>query len=294
MDSEEATEDAHVICAACKESITARLKEEVNQGILIDWTGEQLKRMRDTASESIEGHVIEREVLVESRMTTRQTEIALSHVAREHQEADLFKYGRMFAIVPSELEWAFWAAILGQPLDSLRTLRYAFELLVQTHVLEKKYSLLKDDEKFVAQHRNMLANDEVHRSFYLELVDDMGGFDANGRPQGFDVEERETLKGIYRRLSKYTHPSYEQVVNPPDLKLVTSLMLRLVDLMVAVAIDLFPSIAGEISKELPVPLQVMSMSSKRIRHALGSIPSSSSTTDWDIRYIPSGVSGDSK
>jgi len=153
---------------------------------------------------------------------------------------------RWGAVLYKELNWAGHSAIFRAYLDCLRTLRGIFEMLVQTHILEKNCQIPREQDRFSFILSRLWELDESYQTFRVGMVD---------RMPGFDHEEQVRLRNLYHELSLYSHPSGRQLdlesapvplldFKKADFELCTRLMLDVTDLMVAVAIELCPEISG--------------------------------------------------
>jgi hypothetical protein len=178
---------------------------------------------------------------------------------------------RWGALLYKELILAGDSAIFGAYLDSIRTLRAIFEMLVQTYVLEVECQIPREQDRFSYILSELVNLDDKGETFKVKMIDRMLGFS--------DVE-RKNLKKLYHELSMYAHPSatqldLESATEPPigyngsDFQLCIKLMLEVTDLMVAIAIELRPEIAKSLADWLDRTQSWQQMSTWTMSMTLG-------------------------
>jgi len=150
---------------------------------------------------------------------------------------------RWIMFLHKEFMQAIISTMCGSYLDAMRTLRFVFELLVQSYALETRFRDLEVSERYDRVLEELEQMRKERRSFRSNLIDEMVGFHET---------EKRKLKGLYDRLSEFTHPSitHLELEMPPTfafdshvLKLCVISMVEVTDLMTAIALERTPQIS---------------------------------------------------
>lgn len=147
---------------------------------------------------------------------------------------------RWIMFLHREFEQAIISTMCGSYLDAMRTLRFIFELLVQSYALECRFKDLEANERYNRVLEGLEQMRKERRSFRSNFIDEM---------LGFTEMEKRKLRELYDRLSDFTHPSitHFELELPPTfafdlraLELCVTSMVDVTDLMTAMALERTP------------------------------------------------------
>ena len=150
---------------------------------------------------------------------------------------------RWIMFLHKEFMQAIISTMCGSYLDAMRTLRYMFELLVQSYALETRFKDLEVSQRYHRVVEELEQMRKERRSFRSNLIDEM---------LEFNEAEKRKLRELYDHLSEFTHPSitHLELEMPPTfafdsdlLKLCVISMVELTDLMTSIALERTPEIS---------------------------------------------------
>jgi len=206
------------------------------------------EHLRETAYETLEKAPNTFGVLVDC--INFWIDVALPYAKkRSIQELGYLGY-RLVFFTYKEMHQAFISIICGAYLDAMRTLRFIFEMLVQAYVLEKKFDRTPEKERLARILVALQEMDRHHESFKIRMI---------GQMDGFNKKEKRRLKRLYGLLSEFSHPTFEHFEIEPatvvlfsfdanELEKAVKAMIRITDLMTAIAIQKDPDLARELNQ----------------------------------------------
>jgi len=150
---------------------------------------------------------------------------------------------RWIMFLHKEFQQAIISTMCGSYLDAMRTLRFMFELLVQSYALETKFKDLQAGNRYNLVLEGLEQMRKQRRSFGSNLIEEM---------EGFSEMEKQKLRELYDHLSEFTHPSITHfelelpptfAFDPLALDLCVGSIVKVTDLMTAIAIERSPQIS---------------------------------------------------